>query len=436
MKQLINLSTSSSFAIAIVLLLAQIISVPVYAQDDEPQRQTKRVQSIPQALVKDFEKVNEAFENENYSEAESILNTLRAKDNLNNISKAYINNYSGNIKFSRDDLRGALNDFTAILADPEGIPEGFYNQIMYVVAQVYFSQENYSQALTYAQRWFKTQADPSADAYMLVGQAHYMLKDYDAALPNVQNGIQKYVALGEKPKEGWLNLLSSIYRNKNDFPKMLPVVKQLVAHYPKKDYLLTMAGIYNELDDQPKMTAMYQAMYDQNLLSPEQSKTLAQLQMAEDNPYQASVIMGKLFDNNSIAKDLNNYRTYSQALYLAKEYEDAIGPLEQAARLAADGEIYNQLGQSFIALNRWAEADGAYAKALQKGKLKNTGQVLISQGLARFELKKYDSAKAAFNRALQYDKVSKDASNWIKYVDSEVYRLQELAKPVEIDVSV
>ncbi|MBX2849664.1 MAG: CDC27 family protein [Acidiferrobacterales bacterium] len=427
--------TLSTPVIAFFMSLA--LSQFAYAQeDDAPQRSTKRVQSIPQALVKDFEKVNEMFEAENYGEAERILNTLRAKPDLNNISKAYINNYSGNIKFSRDDLRGALNDFRAILADPEGIPEGFYNQIIYVVAQVYFSQENYREALNYAKRWFQTQADPTADAYMLIGQAHYMLKEYDAALPNVQSGIQKYVDLGETPKEGWLNLLSSIYRNKNDFRKMLPVVKQLVTHYPKKDYLLTMAGVYNELDDQPKMTAMYQAMYDQNLLTAAQSKTLAQLQMSEDNPYQAAAIMEKLLNAGSIDKDLNNYRIYSQALYLAKEYERALAPLAQAARLAGDGEIYNQLGQSYIALNKWSEAETALGNALQKGGLKDTGAVLISQGLARFEQKKYESAKAAFNRALQYGKSAEAASNWIKYVDNEVYRLQELAKPVEIDVSV
>lgn len=426
----------ASASLALTLLSLVFVNQQSYAQDDAPARKTKRVQSIPQALVKDFEKVNEAFDAEKYSEAERILNTLRAKPDLNNISKAYINNYSGNIKFSRDDLRGALNDFKAILALPEGVPEGFYNQIIYVVAQVYFSQENYSEALSHAQRWFKTQTDPSADAYMLVGQAQYMLKRYDDALPNVQNGIQKYVDLGQTPKEGWLNLLSSIYRNKNDFRKMLPVVKQLVTHYPKKDYLLTMAGVYNELNDQPKMTAMYQAMYDQNLLNPGQVITLAQLHMAEDNPYKTSVIMGKAISDGTAKKDLKNYRIYAQALYAAREYEKALGPLEQAARLSSDGKLYNQLGQSYIALNRWAEADAALQKALNKGKLTNPGQVLISQGLARFEQKKYESAKAAFNRALQYSKVAKDASNWIKYVDNEVFRLKELSKPVEINTEV
>lgn len=405
--------------------------------DSGEQRRTNRVQSIPQALVKEFEAAQAAFDTDNYAEAERIIAKIDATPEKNNITRAYIHNYRGNIAFSRDNNQAALREFRAILDLQEGLSPAFYNQIIYVVAQVYFSLENFREALNYAQRWFATQQDPTADAYMLVGQAHYMLQDYDSALPNVQRGIEKYEQLGTTPKEGWLNLLSSIYRNKNDFRNMLPVVKQLVQFYPRKDYLLTMAGIYNELNDQPKMTAMYQAMYDQNLLSAQQVKTLAQLHLAEDNPFKAATVMEKALNEGLLPKDLDNYRTYSQALYLAKEYEKALDPLAQAARLSPDGKIYNQLGQSYIALNRWAEADEALGNALNKGGVQKPGQVLISQGLARFEQKKFESAKAAFNRALQYSDVAGDASNWIKYVDSEVYRLEELARPVEeIDVGV
>ena len=175
--------------------------------------------------------------------------------------------------------------------------------MLYVVAQVLFSQEKYREALTYAQRWLNTQEEPTAEGYMVVGQAHYMLKDYNKALPNVQKGIAKYVELGSVPKEGWLNLLSSIYRQKNDFRKMMPVVKQLVQHYPKKTYLLTMAGIFNELDDQVKMTGMYQAMYDQGLLTTESELvTLASLSMSQDNPYHAAQIMKKGLDQAFLRK--------------------------------------------------------------------------------------------------------------------------------------
>lgn len=414
-----------------------LFGAEAFAQDEKPKRKTKKVQSIRQQHIKAFEKINEAFDAENVAEASRLLSKLASEPDLNGIEKAYVANYQGNIYFSQDNLDGALREFRKITALKDDVSEGFYNQIIYVIAQVYFSKENYSEALKYAQQWLQLQEDPPADAYMLIGQAQYMLKRYDDALPNVQKGIQKYIDIGSIPKEGWLNLLSSIYRQKNDFQKMLPVLKQLVQHYPKKTYLLTMGGVYNELDDAKRMTAMYQAMYDQNLLDKEpEIVTLASLQLSEENPFKAAMIMEKALNDGVVKKDLKNYRIYSQALYLAKEYEKALAPLAQAARLAKDGKLYNQLGQSYIALNRWKEAEQALNNALKKGKLTDTGQTLVSLGLVRFEQQKYDSAKSAFQRAKGFDKSASAATNWIKYVDSEVFRLAELKKEIVINTEI
>ena len=424
-----------------IVVVAMIVNVTMPAQTAQAQElrvcEPGRINSIRQKHVKTFEKVGEAFDAEDVAGARTLLNKLAAEEDLNNLEQAYISNYLGNIAFSSDNLNGALREFRKILAIKEGVPCGFYNQIIYVVAQVFFSQEKYSDALRYAQFWFKSQEDPSADAYMLIGQAQYLLKRYDAALPNVQKGIQKYIELGSVPKEGWLNLLANIYRQKSDFRKMVPVLKQLVTHYPKKTYLLTMAGVFNELNQPVKMTAMYQAMYDQKLLTTDSELvTLASLHMSQENPYKAAQIMGDGIKSGAIKGNLKNNRLYSQALYFAREFEAALGPLAKAAAQAKDGELYQQLGQSYVALNRWADADSAFGKAINKGKLRDAGQVMISQGQARFEQKKYESAKAAFKRALSSTKSADTARKWIKYVDNEVFRLAELNKEIVINTDV
>jgi len=441
-NQLKNL-IGATLSVAVMLPLLATVEVTIFDTQyahaqDKPKPKTKKVQSIRQKLIKDFEKVNEAFEAENNSEVERLLTKITKVEGLNSIERAYVANYRGNICFSNDNHSCALREFKKIVASDEGLPDSFYNQMLYVVAQVLFSQENYREALVYAKRWFKTQEEPTADGYMLVGQAQYLLKEYDNALPNVQKGIAKYVELGSVPKEGWLNLLSSIYRQKNDFKKMLPVVKQLVQHYPKKTYLLTMAGIFNELDDQQRMTAMYQAMYDKNLLTTESEiVTLASLEMSQENPFHASEIMKKGIASGLLKKNLKNYRLYSQALYAAREYDNALDPLSKAADLSSDGKLYNQLGQSYVALNRWREAESALTKAINKGRLSNTGQALISKGLTQFEQKKFKAAEATFAKAQKYEKVSKAAANWIKYVKAEVRRLKELDAPIqEIDTNV
>lgn len=428
---------------ALVLPFSAGLEVTVFesqvaqAQNDAPKKKTRRVESIRAKHVKTFEKVSEAFDNEDVPAAKALLNKLAKETDLNNIETAYLSNFRGSICLNEDNLNCALREFKKVANLKEGISEGFQNQMLYQVAQVLFLQEKYREALQYAQRWFRTQEDPSADAYMLIGQAHYQLKEYDKALPNVQKGIKKYEELGSTPKEGWLNLLSNIYREKGQYRKMLPVVKQLVKHYPKKNYLLSLGYIFNELEDLDSMSALYLAMYDQGLLKSESElNTVASLMMNLDNPYKASKIMEKGFADGTFKKTLKNYRSLSQALYAAREYEKALDPLSQAAKLSKDGKLDDQLGQAHINLNQWRNAETALKRALNKGKLRDTGQTTISLGLVQFELNRPQEALKTFNKALRYDKVAGAANNWIKYVNAEVQREAELKKEIVINTDV
>lgn len=218
---------------------------------------------------------------------------------------------------------------------------------------------------------------------------------------------------------------------------MLPVVKQLVKHYPKKNYLLSLGYIFNELEDLDSMSALYLAMYDQGLLKSESElNTVASLMMNLDNPYKASKIMEKGFADGTFKKTLKNYRSLSQALYAAREYEKALDPLSQAAKLSKDGKLDDQLGQAHINLNQWRNAETALKRALNKGKLRDTGQTTISLGLVQFELNRPQEALKTFNKALRYDKVAGAANNWIKYVNAEVQREAELKKEIVINTDV
>ena len=53
-----------------------------------------------------------------------------------------------------------------------------------------------------------------------------------------------------------------------------------------------------------------------------------------------------------------------------------------------------------------------------------------------YHLKKYQKAKASFVKARKYEKVATAAGNWIKYVDGEVYRINELKKEIVINTDV
>ena len=198
-----------------------------------------------------------------------------------------------------------------------------------------------------------------------------------------------------------------------------------------------MGYVFNELDDLNSMAAIYLAMYDQGMLSSESEiNTVSSLMMNLENPFKASQVMEKGFNDGVLKKTLKNYRTYSQALYAAREFEKALAPLSQAAKLSKDGKLDDQLGQAYINLNQWRNAESALKRALNKGGLRDVGQTTLSLGLVQFELKRPKQALGTFNKALRYDKVTKTANNWITYVKAEMAREAELKKEIVINTDV
>ena len=263
---------------------------------------------------------------------------------------------------------------------------------------------------------------------MLIGQAYYQLKQIDEAFEPVKTGIEMYKAADRVPKENWYLLLRALYYEKNDYDSMLPLMKEIITHYPKAQYMTTMAGIYSELGRIDKMMAIIEAMYETGYLEgkPRQIVNLASLYLMHEIPVKAADLLGKHMEAGDVEDDEKNLKLYSQALAQAKEYEKAIGPLKLAADRTKDGELYLTLGQSYMALNRWQDAEGALASALRAGGLKRPDQTRISLGLAQVELGEFENARKTFQKAAEDKRSVKSATQWIQYVDNEVRRLNAL----------
>lgn len=191
--------------------------------------------------------IQDAVNAENYPEMHRLLVEFDKDPSLTVAERAYLANYYGNICFNINDLDCALIQFKRVVAMGEGVPEAFRTHMLYVIAQVLFSQENYPEALSYAQRWFKNLPEPTTDGYLLIGMTYYQLKEYNKALSNVINGIEIPTSKRSVPKESSLNLLIAIYRKTGQLEKTVPVFKQLIEHYPKEIYQLTLNKVKKDL---------------------------------------------------------------------------------------------------------------------------------------------------------------------------------------------
>jgi tetratricopeptide (TPR) repeat protein len=262
---------------------------------------------------------------------------------------------------------------------------------------------------------------------MLLGQAHFQMRQYEEAKQPIITAIELYREQGRVPRENWLLLLRVIYWELKDFPNMLVVLEELIEAYPKDTYVLTLAGVYSELGDTKKQLALTEALYEKGYIEGKShAVNLANLYLLHGIPVKAAKILEKEIAATNVKADVRNLRLLSQAWYSAREDRKAIPPLRQAAAISDDGELYIRLAQSHINLEEWNEAADAAKKGLASGNLKRKDTANIMYGMALFNQKKLEQAKRAFAAAAKDKRSKRAAQQWIKYADSEIRRRDTL----------
>jgi tetratricopeptide (TPR) repeat protein len=392
-----------------------------WAQDGE-ERKTKETVAMSQQVYEKLAEVQEMIENKDYATAERAIEELKGRKGLSDYERAQLWNISGYSFYLQERYSEAIRAYDQVLAQP-GLPEALLLSTLKTKAQLHFTEEDYESALVVVRQLMAAIPEPSADVLMIEGQALFQLGRYDDALVPIKTAIEMYREQGQKPRENWLLLLRVIYFEQKEYELMIDVVKELITHYPKDTYVLTLAGIYSELGDTKKQLALTEVLYDQGMLNTSSHITnLANLYLLHGLPYKAAVLLDKEMGENIVESNERNLRLLSQAWYQAREDEKAIPPLERAAGMSDDGELYVRLAQAHLNLENWAEAADAVQKGIQMGGLKRNDTANIMLGMALFNQKRLEQARRAFQRAAGDNRSQRAAEQWIAYVDSELKR--------------
>jgi tetratricopeptide (TPR) repeat protein len=414
--------------LAAILLLSAGSAVEAQQEDD---RKTKQTVAMSQQVYEQLTKVQELVEANNYNDAEKILREMRNNEKLSDYERAQIWNLSGYSYYLQERYPDAINAYEQVMRQPD-LPEALLLSTLKTVAQLQFTVENYEAALATVRRLMTVVPEPSADVYMLEGQALFQMNRYREALGPIKKAVDMYRAQGQIPKENWLLLLRVIYFELKDYDNMLAVVKELVQHYPKDSYILTLAGVYSELGDTKKQLALTEVLFEKGLLNTSSHVTnLANLYLLHGLPYKAAQVLEKGIKDKIVEDNDRNLRLLSQAWYTAREDKKAIPPLRRAAELSGDGELYVRLAQAHINLEEWPQAAEALNKALRAGGLKRDDQAQIMLGMSLFNQKQLEQARTAFQKAARDQRSARTASQWIDYVDSEVKRRELMSQDVE-----
>lgn len=403
-----------------------------YAQEEQAEKKPQETRRTPALRNKVYEKLSEAqvfVEAKDYPAALKVLRDMEddtGKRALNSYELANLYNLFAFVYYSQEDYEGALGAYRKVVSQAD-IPLAMEINTRYTIAQLYFVQEKWREGIDALNAWFKVADTPSAQAYILLGQGYYQLKDYDSALKNTLIAVNLYKDKGKVPKEQWYSLLRFLYFEKNNMPKTIETLRELLVNYPKKQYWVQLSHMYSEVKEDKKQLAAMETAYVQDMLVKDREQvTMAYLYLNADVPYKAARVLEKGVKNKTVEPSSKTLEILGNSWRQAQEVKKSIPVMEEAASKSDKGELYTRLGSVYLDNEQYKKAIDAIVKGLKRGGVKRPDNANLVLGMAYFNTKQYSQARKAFKAAAKDDRSKKYADQWIKYMDNEISRQKKL----------
>ena len=401
------------------------------AQELQP---TRRTPTLRNEVYAKLAAAQQAAEARDFATAERLLAALQGefsgKRALNSYELANVHNFYAYIYYSQQKYPEAIRAYEKVLAQP-GLPQAMEAGTRYSLAQLYVATEDWKRAAAMLESWFRIAEAPAPDAWMLLAQTNYQIRQYDRALGNIDKGMAEARRRGQAPKENWYLLQRMICYEKGDLRRTASVLEVLARQWPKKDYFVQLAAIHGELKDEPRQLAAMEVAYLAGWLSDERELVnMAYLYLGSEMPWKAARVLQKSLEAGQIEASARNLELLGIALRQARENRAAIVYLERAAALAGDGEMWARLANLQLDEDASEQAVDAARKALAMGGGRRPDHTQVVLGMALYNLGRYDEARAAFTEAGRDPRSEKIATQWLHFLQTEIARAAQLAEEV------
>jgi len=417
------------------LSFASTAAMAQQQQAKKPQ-ETRKVPAMSIAIHKQVQKAQEAMDLKDNAGAKEILVAALEKKKINDYEKAVVWQLRAMIAYDEDDTRGTIRAYEQILRYKDSIPVALELNIIYSLAQLYYSIDDFDKALQFVKQW-----EPRAGEFVGVSQLTFISQLYyvRSEFPQTIDYIDRTITLAEtldtvEVKENWYGLKLSAHWELNQFTKVRDTLETLIINWPKPRYWIQLAGVYQELGDENSFYSLLEAAYKQGFLDDNEAQlvNVAQIQVSRDAPIKCAWILDKGFREERIEKTADNLRTLGQCYMQAGDFGLAIEPLKAAAAIKKEADLWFQVGQVQMAEDDLKGAVTAFDAALdayEDDKRSKTADKRFSTMMLRvqalIELKRYKEAHAAFNSAAKVAKKGKQkrtVRQWRDYLKAEEAR--------------
>jgi tetratricopeptide (TPR) repeat protein len=386
-----------------------------WSRQAEPSPELEDRPRPSQKVLERHAKALELLYDERPEEAKQELDKLYFK-RMNSVGQAMILRDYGFIANAEGNREEARRRFAEAIAVPDGLLPHEATDLRYQIAMLWMQDENWQKAAETLELWFTEEPNPNSTAYYILALNYYQQEQFDKAVVPARKAVEG----SDAPKESWLQLLLAIYLLDQKYQESIPILEQLVARFPNKSYFLSLSTVYGALGNFEEAAIPLQLAYEDGYLDEQENlKRLGQMLLFLNVPYRAGEVLAKEIDRKAIQPDSEALAMLANSWIAAREYDDAIEPMQRAASLADDGELYVRLAQVYVQRENWAGATAALDKALAKGDLQDPGSAHLLMGIAFYSQKNASEARRWFESATHYDAAREEAKVWIAHIDEE-----------------
>ena len=435
-----NLLRTALAAVLVVMALAVVaggVSSPAIAEKKLTKEEkearlkyknkaTRQRKSVGASCAKKLTKVGELTEVEDWVSAEKELEEASRRACTSSYEKSQLYRFQGYVYYATDRVQDAIRVYVAMINEPDADQKQRIDT-RYTVAQLYYMQEKYVDAVRELEIWIKEAAIVDRSGRVLLAKGYYQLDRKDEALDLVEDVIAETLRSELVPKESWLTFNWAILYEKEEYKKTLKVSHLLLTHFAKIKYWKQLSAMHGAVgNDEREMLALELTYMQEGLDKEKQFLAMAYQFLAFDMPYQAAQVLEKALASGDVERTEKNLSTLGSSYQRAQEFKKASPILEEAAKLSKDGNTYSRLASVYLNLNENEKALKAVRNALKKGKLKREDLAWMNRGNAEQALHCYDDAVKSFTKAQKFEKTRKSAANWKKYVAREGKRRAKL----------
>ena len=274
------------------------------------------------------------------------------------------------------------------------MPAGEKVQRTKTLAQLYFRAGNFGKAIGAANQYLKS-APGDQEVQLLVAQAYYQQKDYKNALATAD----RLVKGGQKPSEDVLQLMLRSSYELKDAAGTARALEALLKFYPSPDtWNRVLAGYIERTNHDHELLALYRLSENVGALTKgAQFIDMSQALVVSGFGIEAQRIMEKgIADGLFQGEDMTRaQRTLDAAKRKADVQRKALAGADQALAAAKTGDAAYEIGKMYFSAGDYAKSAAAMRKAIATPVLSDSDDAheLLGIALAR-QSKNAEAAKA------------------------------------------